>query len=271
MSIKQFLDRLSDGFGSNGYGMAFRALLFVWVVLLLCGYVFIATDLLPERFSWTASIILFLSTAVVLLSEARVRSVRRNVVLALVLFAGACIVEYIGIRTGLPFGAYTYTDALGFRLVGVPVAIAAAWYTTIMITRTIARAVFPPGIATALAAGILTLAFDIALEPMASYIESYWQWTEGRIPLQNYASWFVLSASAVFLLERYDPLPAAIPTRAVLKTSLLVFLLQFGLFLIADSLFKYASHVVIAMLVVGMTAILWRLRHHTMMHREISL
>ncbi len=257
-SVGQFLHGIADGFASATSRMMFRVLLVGWMVLLLFGYVFISADLLPKQFSWTASLILFLSAAVVFISEGRVRSLRSNVLLAVVIFVAAFALEYVGMRTGIPFGSYTYTDVLGFRLMGVPLAIAAAWYTTIMITRRIAQAIFPPGIATALAAGTLTLAFDIALEPMASFIKSYWQWHEGTIPLQNYASWFGLSAAAVFLLECYDRLPNSAHTSALLTSSIVVFSLQFGLFLITDSLFGYASHAATAVLIVAGVAV-WSL------------
>lgn len=262
MSLRQLLQSFSNGFSSRETTIVFRVVLVTWGVLLLCGYLFVVTDLLPERFSWTASMILLLSAVVVFLSERRVRSVRRNRVIVIVLFFAVFVVEYVGMRTGIPFGAYTYTDALGFRLAGVPVAIVAAWYTTIMITRTMARAIVPSGIAAALAAGVLTLAFDIALEPMASFITKYWEWKEGAIPLTNYASWFGLSTLVVVLLERYDPLPAGMPTKEVLNTSTLVFFLQFGLFLVADSFSGHTHHAAIAMIPFGLLAIWWRMRRH---------
>lgn len=271
MPLRQLLHTFSNGFSSRENTIAFRIVLVAWGVLLLCGYLFVVTDLLPERFSWTASMILLLSALVVFLSERRVRIVRRNLVIAIILLPAAFVVEYVGMRTGIPFGAYTYTDALGFRLAGVPVAIVAAWYTTIMITRTMARAIVPSGIATALVAGILTLAFDIALEPMASFITVYWEWKEGAIPLTNYASWFGLSTLAVVLLERYDPLPAGMPTKAVLNTSTLVFSLQFGLFLVADSLFGYAHHAAMATIPLGLLAIWWRMRRRPLVREGVAL
>lgn len=257
-SVGQLLHSISDGFASATSRMMFRVLLVGWMVLLLFGYVLIAADVLPEQFSWTASLILFLSAAVVCISEGRVRVLRKNLMVAVMILVAAFTLEYVGMRTGIPFGSYTYTDVLGFRLMGVPLAIAAAWYTTIMVTRRIARAIFPAGIATALAAGILTLAFDIALEPMASFIISYWRWEGGIIAWQNYASWLGASALGVFLLEKLDTSGAPIPTRSLFTTSVLVFSLQFGLFLFVDGLFGYARHAATAVLIVAGVAV-WSL------------
>ncbi|MGA3882591.1 carotenoid biosynthesis protein, partial [Bacillus pumilus] len=36
-------------------------------------------------------------------------------------------VEWVGIPTGFPFGAYDYSPTLGFLVAGVPLTIAFAW------------------------------------------------------------------------------------------------------------------------------------------------
>jgi len=40
---------------------------------------------------------------------------------------GGMLAEVVGVATGLPFGAYAYSDSLGAKLLGVPLVIPLAW------------------------------------------------------------------------------------------------------------------------------------------------
>lgn len=106
--------------------------------------------------------------------------------------------ERIGSTTGFPFGDYTYTDALGPLLGGVPVVIPLAWammgYPAYVAAATIAphaRWLVPVLTAWSL------MAWDFFLDPMMVELGA-WQWTITTpdlpgipgIPLVNYAGWF---------------------------------------------------------------------------------
>jgi hypothetical protein len=74
--------------------------------------------------------------------------------------------------------------------------------------------------------GVICVIYDFILEPFATTVKGYWQWSEGSIPLLNYIAWFVLSALLVRLFAptlssrvRWDPRPAL-----VLACTLLIFL-----------------------------------------------
>jgi putative membrane protein len=47
-------------------------------------------------------------------------------------------------------------------------------------------------------AGLLALAFDFILEPVATEL-NYWSWEEGNIPVQNYIAWFVIGTFSAVL------------------------------------------------------------------------
>ncbi|MEJ7797145.1 MAG: carotenoid biosynthesis protein [Solirubrobacteraceae bacterium] len=117
----------------------------------------------------------------------------------LVLSAGALgfATELVGVSTGRPFGHYTYSDRLGPRAGGVPLAAAAAWammarpawvVAGLLTTRRTARI--------ALAASALT-AWDVFLDPRMVR-EGYWSWPGGGhyegIPASNFAGWLMTGA-----------------------------------------------------------------------------
>jgi putative membrane protein len=52
-----------------------------------------------------------------------------------------------------------------------------------------------PDLAGPVLAGLLTVAFDWIMEPVAIRLD-YWTWAGGDIPLQNYLAWFLIAAAA---------------------------------------------------------------------------
>ena len=96
--------------------------------------------------------------------------------------------------TGRPFGHYAYSDKLGPRVGGVPVAAAAAWAMMARPSWVVAGLVSRRRPArVALAAGALT-AWDVFLDPRMAR-EGYWSWPGGGryegIPASNFAGWLV--------------------------------------------------------------------------------
>jgi putative membrane protein len=242
-----------------------QSVVFCWLLvgtmfLTACGYVAVAGNLLPDEFSWMASVILFLSCAVALMSEMRAHSRPGAVLVFLGITASCFVLEYAGMTTGFPFGDYHYTDALGFRLLGVPVAIAAAWYTTVISTRRIAQRSGMSPLSTAVVAGLLTLAFDIVLEPMASDIKRYWIWESGSVPVQNYVAWFLVSAGLVYLLETVDGIRRPAASDSMFNVGVLLFGLQFGLFALTNAVHGHLVEIGISVSIVGAIRLLHMIR-----------
>ena len=120
---------------------------------------------------------------------------RAALALAGLAFAVGLASEMVGIRTGVPFGHYRYTDALQPQLLGVPIVIPLAWammaYPAWRIGELLGRT---PLARAVLAAGALT-AWDVALDPQMVGI-GIWVWPDGGayhgIPLVNFAGWLAV-------------------------------------------------------------------------------
>ena len=127
----------------------------------------------------------------------------------LILVAATCF-EWIGVRTGVPFGSYRYTGQFGWRLGGVlPIAIPLAWFVILVCGRYLFLALRPQAGRLELAAGVAFIALltDLNLEFVAWKVRGYWIWypalTAGLPawpPWQNYASWFGLSFLLVLIM-----------------------------------------------------------------------
>ena len=117
--------------------------------------------------------------------------------------------EAIGVRTGLPFGRYSYAETLGPTLLGVPVVVMLAWammaYPCLLAARRLSRT----------RAGVIVFgswllaAWDLFLDPqMVS--EGHWTWESPDpglpgipgIPLTNYLGWVLTAVIIMTLLER---------------------------------------------------------------------
>jgi putative membrane protein len=125
--------------------------------------------------------------------------------------------EELGVATGLVYGQYHYTQALGPSIGSVPLLIPLAWFalaypTSVLVDLVADRWVggWTGGprrlVALAAAGALLMAAWDIALDPILSG-PTYraWVWeaggTAGAVPAENYAGWFV-TAFTIFLAFR---------------------------------------------------------------------
>jgi uncharacterized membrane protein len=121
-------------------------------------------------------------------------------------FAISAIVSYtmeeIGVRTGLIYGPYHYSDMLGAKLGHVPVLIPLAWFMMIYPSWMVARAILPGvnqsstlgNLARAIVAACVMTAWDTVMDPgMAA--AGNWVWEKGGayfgVPAQNYFGWLL--------------------------------------------------------------------------------
>ncbi len=133
-----------------------------------------------------------------------------------IFFAVSAIVTYAmeetGVRTGLVFGAYHYSDQLGFKLGHVPVLIPLGWFMMIYPSRVVAEAMLRavdvrsfPGITVlaALSAMVMT-AWDMVMDPAMSVLGRNWVWERGGIyfgvPRHNYLGWLLTTFVVYWLV-----------------------------------------------------------------------
>lgn len=256
---------------TRGFPRPWQARSFLWAIGALAFFFpfslfFVAGGFLPPQFSWMSSVIIILAGIATFLSELRTERVATAAVRLVGVAVPLFLVELIGSRTGYPFGRYEYTNELGLLVAGVPVAISVAWYCTVVNAWRIAERLVGGNrrsgvLARALLGGLLALGLDVALEPVAGFVEGYWVWQSGSVPLQNYLSWFLLSAMAVCALSAL-PGGRRVPARsetAIFGTALFLYGFQFTLFLATILVHGYIAEAAVAMiLVLGPSAILGR-------------
>jgi len=122
---------------------------------------------------------------------------------AIFIFALGFLVEYVGVRTGLIFGSYTYGSTLGPKLFNVPIIIGLNWLLVMYCIATLTDSLKIPILLKIISGTVLAVSVDWLIEPVAMHFD-FWTWKDGIVPLQNYVGWFFTSMvmqSAYHLLK----------------------------------------------------------------------
>ncbi len=253
--MRSFVSRLehrsTPGFHSDMTRGAFRWSMRTILFLVPFSIVVLGWGLFAGDLSWMAPISICLAGVATVLSESRVNGARYAVVSLARLTSLVLVVEWIGVTTGFPFGAYRYTDVLGPSIVGVPLVIPFAWYTTVINAFRMAEYLAGGSrMVAAFGAATISLGVDILLEPTAVYVQRYWQWDGPSVPIENYVTWFLLSMALGLSIRQSHVLPEDARV-AVAATGAVLVLQQVLLFAVTDTLHGYPGAAMTGLLLIG--------------------
>ena len=110
-------------------------------------------------------------------------------------FLTGMITEILGVQKGWIFGDYKYGNALGYKILGVPMLIGVNWALLTIITAAIAQQFYENLFMRIVIGVCLMILLDLLIEPIAPVLD-FWAFEGGNAPLQNYIGW---TAVAIFL------------------------------------------------------------------------
>jgi putative membrane protein len=165
-----------------------------------------------DTVSWT---IVVLGSALSVVHAWLAHGARTATGLLLLVGVTAVAFEAVGLATGFPYGRYTYSDALGPTLLGVPFLVPLAWlmmaWPSWVLAERLARAVRPHrrAVVRILAAAGVFAAWDVVLDPQMVQA-GYWTWADPApglpgihtVPLTNLAGWLLAGVVLMGLLDR---------------------------------------------------------------------
>ncbi|WP_084265296.1 carotenoid biosynthesis protein [Actinomadura macra] len=164
----------------------------------------VASGLRPESVRLTAVVVVLLAASTVAFLAGRYGIGR-----AIGAFGAAVLVgytaEWVGVRTGVPFGDYSYTSLLWPQLGGVPVIVALAWGGMGLAAHSVATAIVPQGGPVRWAVGAVALtAWDLFLDPQMLRL-GLWTWADGGpyrdVPVGNFAGWLGVSLLVMAVVD----------------------------------------------------------------------
>ncbi len=189
-----------------------RVPLVLAVLLVLAAIAYPLTDgAARDAVSWT---IVLLGAAVSVTAAAAAHGARTGAAVLGLVAVTAVVFESVGLATGFPYGPYTYSDALGPTLLGVPFLVPLAWLMMAWPSRVLAglltRRVRPSRRRPArvvVAAGVFA-GWDVVLDPQLVQA-GYWTWAEPRpglpgidtVPLTNLGGWLLAGLVLMALLD----------------------------------------------------------------------
>lgn len=127
----------------------------------------------------------------------------------LALVAGTSVgFEALGLATGVPYGRYEYSDALGPTLLGVPFLVPLAWLMMAWPSWVLADRLTRPRAARIVVAAAIFAGWDVVLDPQLVQA-GYWTWSHPSpglpgiptVPLTNLAGWLLAGAVLMTLLD----------------------------------------------------------------------
>jgi putative membrane protein len=108
------------------------------------------------------------------------------------IYLAAFIVEAVGVNTGQIFGTYRYGKTLGFKVFDTPLIIGVNWLILIYSVTILIKKLPYGNLGNAALGALILTALDVLIEPVAMRT-GMWIWPDAKVPIQNYAAWFVLS------------------------------------------------------------------------------
>ena len=160
----------------------------------------------------------------------------RAILLALMVLVMGWAIEFLGSRTGVPFGRYHYTEHLQPQLGRVPLLIPAAWLMMLPPAWAVAQHITSgaTGAAFVAVSALAFTAWDLFLDPqMVAWRLWVWERPGGYfgIPWTNFGGWMLVAAviTAVTVPLWPGPLPVA-PLMAVYVLTWLLETVGLGVF-----------------------------------------
>ncbi len=173
----------------------------IWRVgLLFWSISMVPAPLMPDAFLPLAYVSTGLLT-ISILGYAVQRHGARAWLAFLVAFVFGVLIEAVGVRTGVPFGAYDYMDG-GLQVLGVPLLVPLGWWAFTLVSIVIA-----PVRLRWLLAPLALVAWDVGLDPLMVQ-QGVWTFSNGAyfgVPLSNFLGWFLSGLVLMTLLQAILP------------------------------------------------------------------
>jgi putative membrane protein len=217
---------------------AFMPLIFAAIFLLISGFFVARFPVKPELAHVSSLFVLFMALPS-FVALCKWLGARRGVLVLLALAVYAVVVEFIAVKTGVPYGEFQHFDKIGYRVFDtVPWTVPFAWSPLVLASYALATrwARRENTLRVLLLSALLLVAIDLLLDPGA-VAQKFWLYTRDGVlgfaplswrfydvPLSNFLGWLVSGFGASWILWRALPDEArhVVAPRTLLQSSFLI-------------------------------------------------
>lgn len=107
------------------------------------------------------------------------------------------LLEVVGLETGNLFGIVEFSTSLGLQVLGIPIVLVFNWVLVILGAVTLMER-FADALWYQLAGVMMITTFYAFIVDQAAVVLSYWEWSSGFAPIQNYLVWALLGGTAAW-------------------------------------------------------------------------
>jgi len=159
-----------------------------------------------------------IATAFAIACMIRIHGLRGTMAFIALVLAIPYASEFVGVLTGVPYGAYTYTGLHPWLFGLVPVFILIAWINIgYLAIATTTVGLGRSSLWLAPLDGIVAAAWDVMVDPLAVRA-GYWTWTSPDgfygVPLSNFFGWFLVVTILSLVARSVWSRDTAVPTHA---------------------------------------------------------
>ncbi|HMA92708.1 MAG TPA: carotenoid biosynthesis protein [Polyangiaceae bacterium] len=144
-------------------------------------------------------------TAVLLLLNVEHALARVAVGLVISIAVGFAV-EALGVKTGVIFGQYHYTNRMGPTLMEVPLVIGVNWAVLVHAVHTSVSGWSRSRALRVLVGATAMTVFDWVMEPVAIRLQ-FWVWQADTVPFRNYLAWWGVSFILLLVNDMLCPRP----------------------------------------------------------------
>jgi putative membrane protein len=161
-----------------------------FIIFYTVGFAGIAYSESREMFIKLIPFSLILSFSAIILFHEQPYS-RRTLLIFCIIYILSFITEMAGVNTHKIFGNYYYGEGLGIKLFNTPLIIGINWVLLVYASGSLVENIrISIMLKIILSAAVMT-GYDLILE-QASGLLKMWHWHDDKIPIQNYAAWFIM-------------------------------------------------------------------------------
>lgn len=200
---------------------------------------FVARFPVEPELAWVSSIFVLIMALPSYVALCKWLGIKRGVLLLLALAVYAVCVEYVAVKTGLPYGEFQHFDKIGYRLFDtVPWTVPFAWSPLILASYALAFRFVGARRAPVLflMSGLVLVAIDLLLDP-GTVAQKFWlyshsgilnfpplSWRFYDVPLSNFLGWLLSGFFASWVLWKVLPEDKrrVLPPRGLMSSAFLV-------------------------------------------------